>query len=105
MSLDTRRNLLFVDDACEFIWNSIQGDSLDTINIVSEWNSTIGDIIQYLKENNSDFTVVSHGDEMPEILFNAEKRIRILGKEKVSLKEGIYRYYKWMREREYENLS
>ena len=105
MSLDTRRNLLFVDDACEFIWNSIQGDSLDTINIVSEWNSTIGDIIQYLKENNSDFTVVSHGDEMPEILFNAEKRIRILGKEKVSLKEGIYRYYKWMRERAYENLS
>ena len=105
MSLKTRRNLLFIDDACEFIWNSIQGNSLDTINIVSEWNSTIGEIIQYLKENNSNFTVVHHGGNMPEILFNAEKRIRILGKEKVSLKEGIYRYYKWMREREYENLS
>ena len=105
MSLKTRRNLLFIDDACEFIWNSIQGNSLDTINIVSEWNPTIVEIIQYLKENNSNFTVVHHGGNMPEILFNAEKRIRLLGKEKVSLKEGIYRYYKWMREREYENLS
>ena len=102
MSLKTRRNLLFIDDACEFIWNSIQGNSLDTINIVSEWNPTIGEIIQYLKENNSNFTVVHHGGNMPEILFNAEKRIRILGKEKVSLKEGIYRYYKWMRETNYE---
>ena len=84
---------------------SIQGDSLDTINIVSEWNSTIGEIVQFLKEKNSDFTVVNSGNDAPAILFNAEKRIRILGKEKVSLKEGIYRYYKWMREREYENLS
>ena len=105
MSLETRRNLLFVDDACEFIWKSIQGDSLDTINIVSEWNSTIGEIVQFLKEKNSDFTVVNSGNDAPAILINAEKRIRILGKEKVNLRHGIYRYYEWMKERTYENLS
>lgn len=105
MSLEKRRNLLFVDDACEFIWKSIQSHSLDTINIVSEWNSTVGDIIQFLKEKNSNFTVVNSGGDAPEILFNAEKRIRILGKEKVNLRQGIYRYYEWMKERAYENLS
>lgn len=95
------RNCLYVDDCCSFISKAAYlEEEADVINVVSEYNATMGGIAQLCKKvskNQKDILMEENCTENMGLGFlNCDRRKRYLGDERYSLEEGLtieYNYF------------
>ncbi len=98
---DTKRNLLYIDDLCRFILNAVElNEKIGVINVVSSENPTFKDIVNAVicaADNCISCDVSEQFIPDYDRKFNAEKRIKYLGKEEIDLYDGIKRSLAWVK--------
>lgn len=93
-----RRNLLYVDDCCQFIMNSIDLADTPEINIVSSFNPTMMEIMEAIckaADYKAGYEVVSAGCKGKDLIYDSSRRAGYLGEERYSLEDGMRAALKW----------
>lgn len=99
---ETKRNLIYVDDLCRFILRSItMGKQSGVINVVSERNPSFENVMQAIVK--AEGGTIQYKTKEPFLparnrWFDASKRVRLLGREEVSLEQGMKMTFDWMKE-------
>lgn len=98
---ETKRNLIYVDDLCRFILRSIQIEGRsEVINIVSERNLSFYEIMQAIVKaggGTTQWEVKSPFSPARGFVFDAAKRVRLLGKEEMDFDQGVKQVFDWMK--------
>lgn len=98
------RNQLYVDDCCRFIMNSAVSvdQSYGVINLASSNHCTLEDIVKAIVAatgNQVNYQVDHISGKGKDMRLSAKKREELLGKERISLTEGVKATYAWMKNR------
>lgn len=105
-----KRSYLNIEDCVLFIIESLQLNSYSgPINLVSNKSSSILEILETLIDISGKPNQINY-DELPEergidSMFNPSRRIELLGKEKISLFEGLRSEYQYMLKSKIENSN
>lgn len=95
------RNLLYIDDCCTFISNSLELDhSLGIVNLASTRNIIMEEIAQEIVKatnNKISYKIVEGCGVGKDMRIESKKRKKYLGEEKYSLADGINHTYGWVK--------
>lgn len=100
-----KRSFLYIDDCCEMIANSLcLKKYVGPINIVSNKSVSVLELVNLIisiSGKNISPNIENRNIDTKDFIFNNDKMVKYLGKEKISLREGITKEYEYFENKLY----
>jgi nucleoside-diphosphate-sugar epimerase len=96
------RDFIYVGDAVEAIYRSVEAVSADTLNISANINFSVKDLVNFIKNLhrsvNIEYTLPRNGDVMHSRLSNHRAKLELQWSPKYTLDKGLEKTYEWYKD-------